>query len=169
MELYDSSEGVFELVILADESTKDTTAVYHNVPGVSRYYTKDLFLRNPDLAKPNLYRYYGRRDDIIVLQNGEKFNPVPLELTVQAHPSLKGALMIGNGRNQAALLVEPQQPLTDEASRSQLLDDIWPLVDKSNSLVPGQVRNQITHTHSTLKPSQCHDGDIEQCLSEGRS
>ncbi|KAI1824128.1 hypothetical protein F4861DRAFT_277511 [Xylaria intraflava] len=139
MQPYDSTEGTFEFVILIDESTRDKAAAYHNLPGISEYHTKDLFVQHPH--KPNLYKYYGRRDDIIVLANGEKFNPVPLEVNVQNHPALKGAFIIGNSRRQAALLVEPKEPL-DEAGRRSLLEELWPLVSKSNSLIPGQGRIQ---------------------------
>ncbi|KAI8951166.1 hypothetical protein F4801DRAFT_301452 [Xylaria longipes] len=139
MELYDDTEGTFELVILVDESVKNTAAAYHNLPGISEYHTKDLFVRHPQ--KSQLYRYYGRRDDIIVLANGEKFNPIPLEVNVQNYPSLKGSFVIGNGRRQAALLVEPKEPL-DEAGRRALLEELWPLIAKSNDLVPGQGRIQ---------------------------
>ncbi|KAI0532164.1 hypothetical protein GGR58DRAFT_491137 [Xylaria digitata] len=131
----------FELVILVDESTKQTAAAYHNIPGVAEYQTKDLFVRHPE--KANLYKYYGRKDDIIVLANGEKFNPIPLEVNVQNEPSLKGALLVGNRRTRAALLVEPKEPL-DEIGRRELLEKLWPLVEKSNLLVPGQGRVQKT-------------------------
>ncbi|RWA08436.1 hypothetical protein EKO27_g6678 [Xylaria grammica] len=131
----------FELVILVDESTKQTAATYHNIPGVAEYQTKDLFVRHPE--KANLYKYYGRKDDIIVLANGEKFNPIPLELNVQNEPSLKGALLVGNRRTRAALLVESKERL-DEIGRRELLEKLWPLVEKSNLLVPGQGRVQKT-------------------------
>ncbi|KIX06266.1 uncharacterized protein Z518_04241 [Rhinocladiella mackenziei CBS 650.93] len=137
MQVYDPAEGTFELVIYADESTQDTAAAYHNLPGVTEYRTKDLFTQHPE--KPRLFKYYGRRDDIIVLANGEKFNPIPLEVNVQDHPSLKGAFVVGNGRTQGTLLVEPKEP-ADEAGRTKLLEELWPLIEKSNSLVAGQGR-----------------------------
>ncbi|KAI0147491.1 hypothetical protein GGR57DRAFT_476649 [Xylariaceae sp. FL1272] len=139
MQPYDETEGTYELVIIVDETTKDTAAAYHNLPGISQYHTKDLFVQHPQ--KPQLYKYYGRRDDIIVLANGEKFNPIPLEVNVQNHPSLKGAFIIGTGRRQATLLVEPKEPL-DETGRHTLLAEIWPSVVSSNKLVPGQGRIQ---------------------------
>ncbi|KAI0389196.1 hypothetical protein F5Y17DRAFT_141260 [Xylariaceae sp. FL0594] len=139
MRPYDETEGTYELVVLIDENSKDTAAAYHNLPGISEYPTKDLFVRHP--TKPDLYRYYGRRDDIIVLANGEKFNPIPLEVRVQNHQALKGVFVIGNGRRQAALLVEPKEPL-DEAGRQKLLQDLWPLVVEANQSVPGQGRIQ---------------------------
>jgi len=139
MRLYDGNEGTYELVILIDENSKDTAAAYHNMPGISEYPTKDLFVRHPQ--KPQLYRYYGRRDDIIVLANGEKFNPIPLEVHVQNHQSLKGVFVIGNRRRQAALLVEPKEPL-DEPGRKALLQELWPLIVEANAFVPGQGRIQ---------------------------
>ncbi|KAI0435840.1 hypothetical protein F4803DRAFT_573631 [Xylaria telfairii] len=129
----------FELVILVDESTKKTAAVYHNLPGVTEYETKDLFVRHPQ--KPGLFKYFGRKDDIIVLANGEKFNPIPLELNVQNDPSLKGVLLVGHQRTRAALLIEPKEPF-DIDHRRALMERLWPLVDKSNLLIPGQGRIQ---------------------------
>lgn len=82
---------------------------------------------------------YGRRDDIIVLSNGEKVNPIPLEQHVQGDPSLKGVLLIGNGRSQSALLVEPREPL-DEAGRTQLLAKLRPRIEEANSYTPGPGR-----------------------------
>ncbi|KAI1655328.1 acetyl-CoA synthetase-like protein [Daldinia decipiens] len=137
MQEYDITEGTFELVVFADESNKDSSALYHNLPGTKEYRTKDLFIRHPE--KTQLFKYYGRRDDIIVLANGEKFNPIPLEVNVQNHPALKGVLVIGNGRTQAALLVEPKEALK-EPSRAELVKDLWPLVEKSNDLIAGQGR-----------------------------
>ncbi|KAI1377877.1 acetyl-CoA synthetase-like protein [Hypoxylon crocopeplum] len=134
---YDDTEDICELVLIADESMKDGMAVYHNLPGITEYRTKDLFKRHPE--RHTLFKYYGRKDDIIVLANGEKFNPVPLEIDIQNHPSLKGALMVGNGRVQSALIIEPKDIL-DIAGQSKLLEELWPLIEKSNSLVPGQGR-----------------------------
>lgn len=137
MELYDSELGTFEMVVIADESTKDSSPLYHNVPGASPYYTKDLFTQHPE--KPNLYRYYGRRDDILVLANGEKVNPIPLEQKIQGHPSVKGAVVIGTNRIQTALLVEPRE-LPSKTSCEEFLDMLWPHVQEANLYIPGQGR-----------------------------
>lgn len=137
MQLYDANEGTYELVIMADETNKDVCPLYHNLPGVNPYHTKDLFLKHP--TKPNLYKYFGRRDDIIVLANGEKVNPIPLEQHIQGHPSVLGALMIGNERSQTALLVEPKEAVDDEATES-FLQDLWPRVEEANAQIPGPGR-----------------------------
>ncbi|KAF2965609.1 hypothetical protein GQX73_g7969 [Xylaria multiplex] len=133
MQLFDPEEGTYELVIMSGESSKNTAAVYHNLPhSRGQFHTKDLFIRNAE--KPNLFKYYGRKDDIITLSNGEKFNPIPFELRIQGDSSIKGALVIGNGRSQPALLLEPK------SSEQPSLEDLWPLIEKSNTLVPGQGR-----------------------------
>ena len=67
-----------------------------------------------------------------MLSNGEKFNPVPIESMLQGHPLVGGALVVGQGRSQAALLIEPKSG----ADAPNLEEDLWPLVQKSNSLVP---------------------------------
>lgn len=151
MRLYDSTIGTFELVIFADESNSDAAPVYHNLPGVNPFYTKDLFTRHP--TKPNLYKYYGRRDDILVLANGEKVNPIPLEHFVQADPSLKGVLLTGNGRTQPVLIVEPRDAL-DESGRAELLEKIWPRIQEANNHVagPGRVAHGMVICATPEKP-----------------
>ncbi|GAW21829.1 hypothetical protein ANO14919_113540 [Xylariales sp. No.14919] len=133
MQLFDPEEGTHELVIMSGENSRDTAAVYHNLPDSrGQFHTKDLFVRNAE--KPNLFKYYGRKDDIITLSNGEKFNPIPFELNLQGDSLTKGALVIGNGRSQPALLLEFKSP------NQPSLEDLWPLIEKSNTLVPGQGR-----------------------------
>ncbi|RYO84557.1 hypothetical protein DL764_009308 [Monosporascus ibericus] len=139
MRLYDPADGTYEMVVLADATNKDTSAIHHNMPGVTEYHTKDLFTRHPE--NPRLFKYYGRRDDIIVLANGSKLYPIPLEISVQSHPSLNGAFVIGNGRTQTALLVEPRE-FPDEGQRTKFLEELWPLVERSNSLIAGHGRIQ---------------------------
>lgn len=90
--------------------------------------------------KPNLFKYYGRRDDILVLANGEKVNPIPLEQHIQGHPSVMGAIVIGNDRIQCALLVEPKEELHDEAGRVAFLDERWPGIEESNKFLPKAAR-----------------------------
>ncbi len=137
MRSYDIDTGTFELVILADETTRDSAPVYHNVPGENPFYTRDLFTKHP--IKPNLYKYYGRRDDILVLANGEKVNPIPLEQYIQGSPGLKGVLLIGNGRSQTALLVEPTEALASDG-HANFIEALWPRIQEANAHVAGPGR-----------------------------
>ena len=119
-------EGTYEIVLFPHVHS----VLEHNLPGIKEWRTKDLFKQHP--KKPNLWRYYGRRDDIIVMSTGYKFNPVPFELALQSHPLLSGALVIGQGRPDAALLVEPKE----NVDRDAVLNVIWPVVYVANKLVP---------------------------------
>lgn len=151
MRPYDTNTGTFELIIFADESNQDSAPVFHNLPGENPFYTKDLFTQHP--TKPNLYKYYGRKDDILVLANGEKVNPIPLEQLVQADASLKGVLLTGNGRTQPVLLVEPKEVL-DESGRAQLLEQLWARIEEANSNVagPGRVARGMAICATPEKP-----------------
>ena len=94
MQPSDDEPGAFELVLFADADTENMSALKHHFPGTHEWRTKDLFKQHPDPQKSDLWSYYGRRDDIIVLSNSEKFNPVLMELIIQGHPMLAGALII---------------------------------------------------------------------------
>ena len=142
-------EGIFELVLFADPTTETMSALNHNLPGVSVHRTKDLFKQHP--RKSGLWKYHGRRDDVIVLSTGDKFNPVPLELKIQAHSNLSGALIVGQGRPRSALLVEIKPDISSD-ERNRLKDNIWPLVKEANQLLSGQGR--ISHGSIVLSSPQ---------------
>ncbi|MCJ1366763.1 hypothetical protein MMC16_005893 [Acarospora aff. strigata] len=166
MQPSNDEEGAYELVLYADESTEDMSALKHNLPGIGEWRTKALFKPHP--TKPNIWRYYRRRDDIIVLSNGEKFNPVPMELRIQAHPLLAGALVVGFGRAQAALLVEPKSDI-GETERSSLAETIWCVVQEANLLVPGHgriIRSRILVSSPSKPFVRAGKGTIVRKLTE---
>ncbi|EME39171.1 hypothetical protein DOTSEDRAFT_75050 [Dothistroma septosporum NZE10] len=80
----------------------------------------------------------GRNDDVLVLSNGEKLNPVDTEARINgSHPSVTGALVIGQGRFAAGLLLEVQGIDTSNPSEvSELLAEIWPTIDATNRDAP---------------------------------
>lgn len=126
-------EGTYEMVQFLDSHTRAHSPLKHNFPGLREWRTKDLFKPHPTNAK--LWQFSGRVDDIIVLSNGHKFNPVAAEAFVQEHPLVSGALIVGQGRSQAALLLELKAPQIGSA-----IDTIWPAVEQANSHLPGQGR-----------------------------
>ena len=69
-------------------------AIFHAFPEYEEYNTRDLYSRHPDPAKPDLWSPSGRSDDIIVLGNGEKIQPVDMEDIINSHPSIKGSLIV---------------------------------------------------------------------------
>ncbi|KAL8724361.1 MAG: hypothetical protein Q9166_007997 [cf. Caloplaca sp. 2 TL-2023] len=135
MRAVDSDDAVRELVLHMDSGTEKTAALNHNIPGAKEYSTRDLFKSHP--TKPGLWRFHGRKDDIIVLSNSEKIFPIPMETKLSGHPLLSGAVVIGQGRFQPALLVETKEEVL---TRSGFLEQLWPAVEEANALVPGQGR-----------------------------
>jgi thioester reductase-like protein len=127
---------LYELVL----KPKDTQyqAIFHTFPEIQEWRTKDLFRQHA--SKPYLWKYSGRRDDIIVLSNGEKFNPLLTEKLVESHPLVKGALVVGQGKFQAGLLVEPDWSQASSQDPSVIVDHIWPLVEQANRGAPAHAR-----------------------------
>jgi thioester reductase-like protein len=56
---------------------------------------------------------------------------VSTEKLLESHPLLKGALVVGQGRFQAGLLLEPEWSQSG-AQDSALIDQIWPIVEQAN-------------------------------------
>lgn len=131
-----SDDDAFELVVLADATTEESASLNHNYPEVKEWHTKDLFRPHP--TKKNLWHFHGRKDDILVLSNGEKLNPVPMESQLQALPSVSGALVTGQNRFQPALLIEMNNMKGE--NESDLIDQIWPTVESANINMPGHGR-----------------------------
>ncbi|KAI4701882.1 putative NRPS-like protein biosynthetic cluster [Alternaria sp. Ai002NY15] len=143
-----AGDDLHEMVI----KPKDTRyqAVFHTFPEITEWRTKDLFSRHP--SKPHLWKYSGRRDDIIVLSNGEKFNPVSTEKLLESHPWVKGALVVGSGKFQAGLLIEPEWSRAGTQDPSALIDHIWPMVEQANREAPAHAR--IYQTKVTVAKDQ---------------
>jgi acyl-coenzyme A synthetase/AMP-(fatty) acid ligase len=88
-------------------------------------------------TKPDLWKFHAHRDDILVFSSGEKLNPIPIESSIPAFPGVSGALVVGQGQAQAALLVELSQ---NAAFSSDPREDLWPAIEKANALLPGYGR-----------------------------
>ena len=148
-------------MVLADE--KGISPLHFHFPGSNSYHTRDLFKPHP--SKAGLWKFHGRIDDIVVLSNGEKFNPVPIESTMQGCSLVTGALVVGQGRSQAALLIE----LKKGSDGSNLEEKLWSLVQKSNQLVPGQgriVRDKILFCSDEKPFPRAGKGTIIRKLAE---
>lgn len=128
------SEGVFELLITRDSDHIKYHGNFYTFPDIQEYRTRDLY--SPE--SPGLWTYRGRADDLIVLSNGEKINPIPMENRIRMHPGVRSVLVIGEYQFSPSLLVEMENskvPETHEELRDAL-NDIWPTVEEANKLAP---------------------------------
>ena len=96
----------------------------------------DLFSKHP--TKPNLWKYMGRSDDLLVFSNKKKYNPTAMEETLRAHPDVKRAIVVGYARFQLAALIELKgnSPRSEEA-KQQLFDTLHPYIAKLHYSAPG--------------------------------
>lgn len=143
---------MYELVI-SKLPSREFQGIFHTFPELQEYRTKDVFIRHP--TKPNKWTYHGRLDDVIVLSNGEKFNPVTAEKVIEGHPLVSRAVITGKGRFQTALLVEPNwDKWNEERSASELVDAIWSVVQQANAISAayGRVAKSMIGLASKGKP-----------------
>lgn len=133
-------EEVYELVIVRPDASKPPglRGVFFTFPDRTEWSTGDLYKPHP--ALPNHWAHYGRVDNIIVFSNGEKLNPTTIEEEISSHPAVKGALVVGKGRFQPALILEPAKPAATPDERDRLIEEIWPAVSSVNEETVGHGR-----------------------------
>ncbi|KAK9779538.1 putative Carrier domain-containing protein [Seiridium cardinale] len=136
------ADGIYELVIQRKASlgASQTTFTIRGKTQLNEYRTGDLFAPHPTV--PDTWSWKARADDIIVFLNGEKTNPVSMEQHVTArNPELvRGAIVIGTKRFQAALLVEPVHSVDTTAQQASLIERVWPSIEEANRESPAHAR-----------------------------
>ena len=136
VDMQPSEDAAYEMVLHRDSTLQGIRSLSCNFPDVEEWHTRDLFRPHP--TKPNLWRFHGRTDDIIVLSNGEKFNPSPSEAMITGHHLLSGAVIVGLARFQPALIVEPRDGV--DIPTETVIEEIWPTVEQANAQAPGHAR-----------------------------
>ncbi|KAG2237908.1 hypothetical protein INT48_002213 [Thamnidium elegans] len=105
------------------------------------YATKDLVVKSKVIE--NGYNYVGRADDILVMFNGEKTNPLPMEDTIKSNPLVANCTVIGEGQQLTAALIE----LNFEAVKNYCLDTV---IDKVHESI--RKANEDAPSYSTILP-----------------
>lgn len=85
-----------------------------------------------------MWRFESRTDDIIVLGNGEKVNPIEMEAAIEGHDLVRNAMIAGRGMTECVLLVEPDwDKFGDRDLDDGFIDEIWDSVEAANKQGPG--------------------------------
>lgn len=138
------SDDRFEMVVVRDELLKGMQPTFEIFPDLQEFSTHDLFSKHP--TKEGHWLYHGRSDDVIVFLNGEKASPVLMEGLLQSQPGVRSALVIGQNRFEAALLIEPSHSSTLSTSgRAELIENLWPVVEEANRKSPAYARVSKSH------------------------
>ncbi|KAH8587061.1 hypothetical protein B0O99DRAFT_527411 [Bisporella sp. PMI_857] len=101
--------------------------VFTIFPQLSEWRSKDLFRRHP--TKLNLYMFESRTDDLIILTDTTKLNPLHIEVVLASHALLGACLVFGANQKRIGVLVEPKDP---DLERRELIDGIWDRIEKVN-------------------------------------
>ncbi|KAK4164744.1 putative dehydrogenase [Cladorrhinum sp. PSN259] len=144
-----ADDDAFEQVIIRKGKEPGYLGFFYTFPELQEYSTKDLYKPHPTLK--DHWTYQGRCDNIIVFSNGEKLNPVSMEGIMMDHPKIKGALVVGVGKFQPALLLEPVE---HPANEKEFIESVWPLVVKANkqTVAHGQIGKQFIALSDPKKP-----------------
>ncbi|KAK3643505.1 hypothetical protein LTR22_015607 [Elasticomyces elasticus] len=132
MEVQADQVGLYELVVLHGWPSK----VVSNRPDGS-YATKDLYARHPDWPHKNAWRYYARKDDTIVLSNGEKVNPLVLEGVAREDALVAEAVVFGAQKPRLGMFIVRSNSAVSDAD---VVDTVWSLVEAANVSMPTHAR-----------------------------
>ncbi|KAI1789126.1 acetyl-CoA synthetase-like protein [Ganoderma leucocontextum] len=149
-------DGTYEVVMLSPPELP-LPRTNTMVDGQDAYATSDIAIPHP--TKPGLWKIVGRADEQIVLSNGEKTNPVPLEQIINEDPRVRASLMFGRGKFQNGVLVEPAAFALDPSDMAQVeafRNKIWPTIERVNAYAPQHSRifKEMILIASPSKPFQ---------------
>ena len=132
-------EDLYELVVVKKPDFELYQPVFLHFPELKEYETRDLFSPHP--TRPELWTHRSRIDDVIVFINGEKTNPISFEQEVSRHPEVRAALVAGQQRFEASLLVElVDDTVLSSDEQAKAVERIWPSVQKANSQCPAHAK-----------------------------
>ncbi|KAI0750819.1 acetyl-CoA synthetase-like protein [Daedaleopsis nitida] len=134
-------DGKYELVVLTNPDFP-LPIINTRIDGVDGYATSDIIEPHP--TRPGLWKFYGRLDDQIVLSNGEKTNPGPLEDILNEDPHVRACIMFGMGKFQNGVLIEPESEYTfdprDITKLQEFRNQIWQTIERANAVAPQHSR-----------------------------
>ncbi|KAI0430279.1 acetyl-CoA synthetase-like protein [Xylaria sp. FL1042] len=143
----DSDSGLHELFIVrGGPDLEPFQGVFYAFPELREWSMNDLYDRHP--TKPFLWRYRGRKDDVIVLSNGEKITPPLMETALTSCPCVRGAMVVGQRRFQPMALVELQEGVAPPANpheRDKVLRILAPFIEAANRHAPAHAQLDRHH------------------------
>ncbi|KAI4243708.1 MAG: hypothetical protein L6R40_003321 [Gallowayella cf. fulva] len=111
--------------------------------------TADLFKPHPNIK--DAWKYHSRADSQLTLITGKKFDPAPLEAVIASSAILSDVLIFGNGMQSAGALLF-RSPESRTMAASQVLDEIWPTIDRLNK--EGQAHTRLSRSMLTVMDSE---------------
>ncbi|KAG0889686.1 hypothetical protein G6F33_012846 [Rhizopus arrhizus] len=85
----------------------------------------------------------GRRDDTLIMENGEKTNPMPIESTIRQSPMVKQVAVLGHGYQCTSALIEIDLDYAINYGPEEIIIAVHEAVEDANKECP---------SHSTILP-----------------
>lgn len=142
-----------------------TFAGYFGKPDDTRdAFTRDgAWLRTGDLAVQDpdgMLRLIGRRKEIIVLSNGKKVAPLPIETELAGSPLIARALCHGEGRHFLTALLQLERASVEQFAAEHHLNAQWPAL-ADHAAVRAQLQAHVDEVNSRRsRPEQVRAFEI---------
>ena len=148
----ESRDGYSELMIRRAPEYEVFQGVFSTFPEEQEFASGDLFVQHP--SRKDSWVFRARTDDIIAFTTAEKLNPVTMETVISTNPRIKSALIGGQGKFQASLLLEPYVYPRSKAEEEQYIKDVWPSVLRANRDCPthGRIMKSFVMITDPKKP-----------------
>ncbi|TRX94236.1 hypothetical protein FHL15_005004 [Xylaria flabelliformis] len=143
-------DDLYTMTFEKNPEHESVQACFRILPNLTEYSPGDLISRHPE--RKNLWTHSGRTDDLVVLSNGEKFNPIPMEEILRSCHFVKDVIVSGEGRFQASLLVERDPETALSASDIDIVEALWPFVESANKI--SSAHSRISKSFIFTAPSQ---------------
>lgn len=154
--IHQSSRATFHnhptgLVELAFDRPRNSLESHRPSSGRSRVVasrTGELFSRHPSITDHWLFAGY--TENIIALASGDEVDVTQMEEVISANPLVKSALIYGDSRARLMLVIEPWSDVMSSLRYgdhiNDFLDEIWPDIEKANSICSevGRLCQQLT-------------------------
>ncbi|KAK0210917.1 hypothetical protein DFS33DRAFT_1371246 [Desarmillaria ectypa] len=141
LEMVPGRNNSHELVMVSNPFCQPSV-LNTKVNGADAYASLDLFI--PHATTPGFWKVFGRTDDQIMHNTGEKTNPGPLGIMLNQDPHILALVMFGRGKFQAGVPVEPKREFSFDPADTVLLgpfrNQIWPSVERMNAPAPQHSR-----------------------------
>lgn len=88
-----------------------------------------------------MWKFEGRVDDILILNNALKVNPLHIEVPLLSQPLLKGTMVFGVGKVRCGILVEARdETVLEGEGKERFVERIWLDIQRASDEVPEHAR-----------------------------
>lgn len=145
-------DDMYELVLTRDKTKEPFQGVFYTFLDAETYEMRDLYIQHPTRA--GWWRSSGRIDDVVIMADAKKLNPLPYEAVIERHPGIATALICGAGRSRPAVLVQPSQWPESEQEERSLIDAAWSAIEAANEAGPvyGRLIKELVVVVKQSKP-----------------